>query len=531
MEVSDEKNKGKLDETETCQMESSDAISAFHRAKTEECKQEIKRVACLAQNGNLYEKDVERTCPLNPADVGVQDHEAPHGVPDHAKAPAEDIRIVFVFVVHGRAFRQFRRLFKAVYHRRHYIYIHVDSRSDHLKRKITGMIIDLPNVAMAPWSLPSIWGGASLLQVLLRCMEDLIKKSEWHWDFFINLSETDYPIKSIEVLVSYLNKNRDKNFLKPHGGNALKFIKKQGLDRTFVECENRMWRIGNREVPQGIQVDGGSDWICLNRDFSEYLVSSDDKLLKAMKQMYAYSLLPAESFFHTMLRNGPKCQSFLRNNLRLTNWNRKLGCRCQYRHIVDWCGCSPNDFKPEDLPRLQSSGDRYFARKFEAVVNQEIVNNLDAWLFGPYPDNTPGLHTYFESIYDIEDTLSQPTDSQLSIWMSFMRISAAHHLSLRLSSAGGGVDSGNDRLHPSFGCTFDPTGLPTEASVYTEHDELQGLIVTFKVQQSHRGDNVELGGGSVTVQTWFEMFAKRTTYVKLKGPAARLTFLEVHNCT
>jgi protein xylosyltransferase len=68
-------------------------------------------------------------------------------------------------------------------------------RSDHLKRKITGMIIDLPNVAMAPWSLPSIWGGASLLQVLLRCMEDLIKKSEWHWDFFINLSETDYPIK------------------------------------------------------------------------------------------------------------------------------------------------------------------------------------------------------------------------------------------------------------------------------------------------------------------------------------------------
>lgn len=41
------------------------------------------------------------------------------------------------------------------------------------------------------------------------------------------------------------------------------------------------------------------------------------------------------------------------NNLRLTNWNRKLGCKCQYKHIVDWCGCSPNDFKPSDLPRFQ----------------------------------------------------------------------------------------------------------------------------------------------------------------------------------
>lgn len=41
------------------------------------------------------------------------------------------------------------------------------------------------------------------------------------------------------------------------------------------------------------------------------------------------------------------------NNLRITNWNRKLGCKCQYKHIVDWCGCSPNDFKPVDFHRFQ----------------------------------------------------------------------------------------------------------------------------------------------------------------------------------
>lgn len=43
------------------------------------------------------------------------------------------------------------------------------------------------------------------------------------------------------------------------------------------------------------------------------------------------------------------------NNLRITNWNRKLGCKCQYKHIVDWCGCSPNDFKPQDFHRFQVS--------------------------------------------------------------------------------------------------------------------------------------------------------------------------------
>ena len=40
------------------------------------------------------------------------------------------------------------------------------------------------------------------------------------------------------------------------------------------------------------------------------------------------------------------------NNLHITNWNRKRGCHCQYKAIVDWCGCSPNDFIPEDLNKL-----------------------------------------------------------------------------------------------------------------------------------------------------------------------------------
>ena len=62
---------------------------------------------------------------------------------------------------------------------------------------------------------------------------------------------------------------------------------------------------------------------------------------------------PTQSFFHTVLENSVHCETMVDNNLRLTNWNRKLGCKCQYKHIVDWCGCSPNDFKPSDLPRFQ----------------------------------------------------------------------------------------------------------------------------------------------------------------------------------
>lgn len=123
-----EKHHGKLSDTDACKIEWSDALSALKRAKTEECKQEIRRVTCLAQKNSLYTMDVGRSCPLESADVGAQ--EPPHHVPVHPTVPKEDVRIVFVFVVHGRAFRQFRRVFKAVYHSRHYFYIHVDSVSE-----------------------------------------------------------------------------------------------------------------------------------------------------------------------------------------------------------------------------------------------------------------------------------------------------------------------------------------------------------------------------------------------------------------
>lgn len=73
-----------------------------------------------------------------------------------------------------------------------------------------------------------------------------------------------------------------------------RFIRKQGLDRLFLECDAHMWRLGDRRIPEGIAVDGGSDWFLLNRKFVEYVTFSTDDLVTKMKQFYSYTLLPAE---------------------------------------------------------------------------------------------------------------------------------------------------------------------------------------------------------------------------------------------
>jgi protein xylosyltransferase len=69
---------------------------------------------------------------------------------------------------------------------------------------------------------------------------------------------------------------------------------------AFLQCENRMWRVSEQRMPNGIQIGGGSDWFCLNHQFIDYLVNSKDKLLLSLKQLYANILLPSEVFIQSL---------------------------------------------------------------------------------------------------------------------------------------------------------------------------------------------------------------------------------------
>lgn len=89
--------------------------------------------------------------------------------------------------------------------------------------------------------------------------------------------------------------NKKRNFVKSFGKEVQRFIQKQGLDKTFHECEAHMWRVGDRVLPWGIQMDGGSDWIALSYPFTKYVASGDDdELLTGLKIVFKQTLLPAE---------------------------------------------------------------------------------------------------------------------------------------------------------------------------------------------------------------------------------------------
>nr|AAH73559.1 MGC82842 protein [Xenopus laevis] len=486
-----------------CEITGKEAISALSRAKSKQCRQEIAEVYCQHKQGKLMPEKVTRLCPLEgKSSNNVQWDD------DSVEYPTVNpVRIAFVLVVHGRASRQLQRMFKAIYHKDHYYYIHCDKRSHYLHRQVLQFASQYPNVRVTSWRMSTIWGGASLLSTYLQSMRDLLEMSDWSWDFFINLSAADYPVRTNDQLVAFLSRYRDMNFLKSHGRDNARFIRKQGLDRLFLECDTHMWRLGDRKIPEGINVDGGSDWFLLNRKFVEYVTLSNDDLVTKMKQFYSYTLLPAESFFHTVLENSPYCDTMIDNNLRITNWNRKLGCKCQYKHIVDWCGCSPNDFKPSDFHRFQqTSRPTFFARKFEAAVSQEIIGQLDYYLYGNFPSGTPGLRSYWENLYDEPDGIHSISDVMLTMFHAFSR------MGLKRAESSLHTDGENT-------CRYYPMGHPVSVHLYFLADRFQGFLI------KHHATNLAVSKLE-TLETW--VMPKKV--FKIANPTSdfgRLQFSEV----
>ncbi|XP_062295183.1 xylosyltransferase 2 isoform X2 [Scomber scombrus] len=448
-----------------CDIIGKDALSALHRAGSQQCRQEIANIVCQHQAGQLMPDTLPQFCPQ----LGVSNPVQAVGELDNSLSKVENpVRVAFVLMVHGRAVRQLKRLMKAIYHRDHYYYIHVDKRSSYMHREVLQIAQQYPNIRATPWRMVTIWGGASLLKAYLRSMQDLLSMLDWKWDFFINLSATDFPTRTNDELVAFLSQHRNKNFLKSHGRENARFIKKQGLDRLFHECDIHMWRLGERSIPEGLEVSGGSDWFALTRRFVEYVINSQDDLVSGLKQFYSYALLPAESFFHTVLGNSHMCDSLVDNNLRVTNWNRKLGCKCQYKHIVDWCGCSPNDFKPQDLIRIQQlTRPTFFARKFESTVNQEAIEILDTHLYGQYAPGTIAIKAYWESLFEQSDGVGSLSDVALTAYTSFFRL---------------GLKSLVTTQSNMESCRFEPVGFPLSVHVYFYDDRFQGYLVRQEVQ-------------------------------------------------
>lgn len=344
------------------------------------------------------------------------------------------VKIAFLLVLRGKNLYQIQRLLRHIYSPHHLFYIHVDGRDSYLYRALVEQYDGNANLLYASRRRNTIWGGTSLLQMYIDAFEDL---RMYEWDFLINLSESDYPVKPLQDLESYLRERYGKIFLKSHSTKGYDFIKKQGLERSFYQCEDHLWNLGPRDLPLGIIYSGGSDWFVLPRSFCSYI--SDQRvnrgsLVSSLIILFNHTLLPAESFFHTLALNSEFCDKVIDDNLRLTNWHRRKGCKCQHKNVVDWCGCSPLIYRKSNWDRLKQTArapNIFFSRKFDPTISSSILDLVDKHLLNITSNETSKDTRFWTRLWprgQEEDKSNLGSVLRQLATMALVQIEYTHHM-------------------------------------------------------------------------------------------------------
>ncbi|MDM1550508.1 beta-1,6-N-acetylglucosaminyltransferase [Empedobacter falsenii] len=283
------------------------------------------------------------------------------------------VNIAYFIMVH-RLPNQFKRLFKAIYDPENYYLIHIDNKStDIIKNDINNFLKHFPNVFIMK-SKNVIWGGYSMVQAELDGMKYLLELNI-KWDYFINLSGQDYPLKSQNIIRQFLTENKGKNYLKFSIQNIYRPETMNRIENHFKEMDDSISPLTyKRDYMRNTVPYIGGQWMILTRDCCRFICNN--KEVKKFEDYYLNTLIPDESFFQTVLMNTSFEGVLINDDKRAIIWIPDGDIKLR-----------PKTFTESDFDFLQL-GNNLFARKFDDNVDDKIINIIESFLNYPLSSKT-----------------------------------------------------------------------------------------------------------------------------------------------
>jgi len=236
-------------------------------------------------------------------------------------------------------------------------------------------------------SRPIVWSGFEMARVQMDAMAEALRMDS-QWTHFINLTGQDFPIKSREQIVGFLNASPRTSFISwfdplktTYWKNARDRISRHYFESAFVQRLLFFPGIGRRirslfdwharpalpfyrkEMPQDFQYFGGSNHGVFSREAAQYL--NEDPRAQRIIQWSKHTLHANEIVFQTALLNSP-LKPFLQNtDLREIDFNP--------------ASPHPHIFTIGDIDTLIHSR-QLFARKFDESLDREVLDRLEAHL-------------------------------------------------------------------------------------------------------------------------------------------------------
>ena len=271
--------------------------------------------------------------------------------------------IAYLILVH-RYPCQFKRLFRAIFHPANYYLVHVDKRAGvGLQTEIQDFLSSFANASLLK-SQSILWGGYSMVDAELRGIEELLKISS-EWEFFINLSGQDFPLKSQTHIQDFLSCNIGNDFIKVANQSKIRPDTLYRIENYYIEFSNRILRTPmKRPYLRGVTPYIGNQWMIMSRKSCEFVCYSSE--VKRFKRFYRHTFIPDEGFFQTVIMNTNYEGTFVNDDKRTIVWVP-----------IGTIKLRPKDFTSKDAEFLLASQGLY-ARKFDETVDAGILSILES---------------------------------------------------------------------------------------------------------------------------------------------------------
>ncbi|XP_062073518.1 beta-glucuronosyltransferase GlcAT14A-like [Humulus lupulus] len=286
----------------------------------------------------------------------------------------------------GDSHRMMRTL-QAVYHPRNQYVLHLDLEALPRERlelaasvKADPTFHEVDNVRVMAQSNLVTYKGPTMIACTLQAISILLKESS-EWDWFINLSASDYPlVTQDDFLHVFSNLSRNLNFIEHMqivgwklNQRAKPIIVDPGL--YLSKKSDIAWTTQRRSLPTSFKLFTGSAWVMLTRQFLEYCIWGWDNLPRTILMYYANFISSPEGYFHTVICNTDEFQN--------TAISHDL-------HYIAW------DSPPKQHPRYLSMKDfdkmvksnAPFARKF--AKDDPVLDKIDKEILGRTNRFAPG---------------------------------------------------------------------------------------------------------------------------------------------
>lgn len=270
--------------------------------------------------------------------------------------------IAYFLLVH-RFPQQFKQLFRAIYDPANSYLVHVDKNSGpDLEAEIRRFLAPYQGAAVLE-SRPALWGGYSLIDAELRGMAKLLQMRS-DWEFFINLSGQDFPLKSQAEIKAFLIGNRGKEFIRAVDQRLIRPDTMPRVEEYVTERRDRIERSGERRpFLEGVTPFIGNQWMIVSRRFCEF--ACHDPRAERFKSFYRNTFIADEGFFQTLMMNTDRHGEVVCDDMRMIDWIPDGDIKLR-----------PRTYTMADRGALLASP-ALFARKFDLNVDREIVDLLE----------------------------------------------------------------------------------------------------------------------------------------------------------